>query len=64
MQREGALDANAKRLLAHGEGLARARALPPQDDSLEDLGAAATALDDLEVNADAIARINGRKALL
>ena len=63
VQREGSLDADTEGLLADGEGLAHSRALPPQDDSLEDLGAAALALDDLKVHADAIARIEGRETL-
>jgi len=37
--------------------------LPAQDDPLEYLGAAAGALDDLEVDAYAIAWIEGREAL-
>src|SRR4051812_24679816 len=52
---ERALDADAERLLAHGEGLAYAVALALEDDSLEDLRAPARALDDLEVHAHAIA---------
>ena len=45
VQRERPLDADAEGLLADGEGLARARALALEDDALEDLGAAAAALD-------------------
>jgi alpha-D-ribose 1-methylphosphonate 5-triphosphate synthase subunit PhnL len=37
--------------------------LPAQDDSLEDLGAAASALDDLEVDAHTIAWIERRETL-
>ena len=63
VQRERPLDADAEGLLADGEGLTRARALALEDDSLEDLGAAAVALDHLEVDAHAIARVEGGKAL-
>ena len=63
MQRERPLDADAEGLLADGEGLPRARALALEDDSLEDLGAAAAALDHLEVDAHAIARVEGGKPL-
>ena len=59
---ERALHADAERLLADGEGLARAVALALDDDALEDLGAAARALDDLEVDADAVARLEVRDA--
>ena len=64
VQRERPLDADAEGLLADGEGLARARALALEDDALEDLGAAAVALDHLEVDAHAVARGEGGKALL
>src|SRR4051812_46908471 len=57
---ERALDADAERLLADGEGLACALALALDDDALEDLGAAAGALDDLEVNLHAVAGLKGR----
>ena len=62
VQRERALDADAERLLADREGLAHAVALALDDDALEDLRAAARALDDLEVDAHAIARVEGRDA--
>ena len=52
-----ALHADAKGLLAHGEGLADAMALALDDHALEHLGPAALALDDLEVDADAITRL-------
>ncbi len=55
MHRERALDADAERLLADREGLAGTVALALDDDTLEDLGAAPGALDDLEVDADAVA---------
>ena len=57
MHRERALDADAEGLLADGEGLARAAALALDHDALEDLGAPAGALDDLEVHAHAVARL-------
>ena len=57
VQRERALHADAERLLADGEGLARAAALALDHDALEDLGAAARALDDLEVHPHAVARL-------
>src|SRR5260221_12465330 len=63
VQRERPLDADAKRLLADREGLADAGALPLEDDPLKDLGASAAALDDLEVDAHAVARREGRKSL-
>ena len=56
---ERALDADAEGLLADGEGLAHALALALDDDALEDLGAAARALDHLEVDADAVAGLEG-----
>ena len=55
MHRECPLDADAERLLAHGEGLAHARALALDDDALEDLDAAALSLDHLEVDANGVA---------
>src|SRR4051794_24655747 len=54
---ERALHADAERLLADGERLAHAVALALDHDALEDLRAATRALDDLEVDADAIARL-------
>ncbi len=62
MQREHPLHADAERLLAHGESLARAMALALDDDALEDLHAAAGALDHLEVHLDAVARREARDA--
>jgi hypothetical protein len=59
---ERALDADAEGLLAHGEGLASPMSLTLDDDALEDLGALARALDDLEVHAQAIARLKCRDA--
>ena len=54
--REGALDTDPERLLADREGLARAVALALDHDALEDLHAAASALDHLEMHLHAIAR--------
>ena len=62
MHGERALDADAEGLLADGEGLADAVALALDDDALEDLGAPARALDDLEVDADAVAGLEARDA--
>jgi hypothetical protein len=59
---ERALHADAERLLAGGEGLARAVALALDDDALEDLGSTARALDDLEVDAHAVARLEAGDA--
>src|ERR1035437_448473 len=56
MHREHALDANAEGLLAHRERLARTVALALDDRALEDLDAAASPLDHLEVNLHAVAR--------
>src|SRR5206468_2442217 len=61
--REGSLDPDAKRLLADGEGLADARSLALDDGSLEDLRTAAVALDDLEMDLHAVARLEVRYAL-
>src|SRR5680860_764713 len=60
VEREGPLDADAERLLADGERLTRAGALPLEHDPLEDLGPLARALADLEVDAHAVARGEGR----
>jgi hypothetical protein len=61
VQRERPLDADAERLLAHGERLAHARALALDHDPLEDLHAAALALDHLEVHAHGVARLERRQ---
>ena len=63
MQRERPLDADAEGVLADGEGLARAAALALDHDPLEDLGALAGALDDLEVHANAVAGAEVRPLL-
>ena len=55
VHREHALDADAERLLAHGERLAHAMSLTLDDDPLEHLHAAARALDHLKVDLDPIA---------
>jgi hypothetical protein len=55
MQGERTLHADAEGLLADREGLAHPLALALDDDALEDLGPAARALDDLEVDADTVA---------
>src|SRR3954454_4690772 len=47
---EGALHADAEAALAHGEGLADAATLSPDDDALEALDARAVALDDPHVH--------------
>jgi hypothetical protein len=60
MQRERALDADAKRLLADGERLASAVALALDHNALEDLRSATGPLDDLEVDPQAIARVEIR----
>ena len=58
-----ALDPDAERLLADGERLAGARALAPDHDPLEDLDAAALALDHLEVDANRVPRLELRGPL-
>src|SRR4029079_479414 len=60
VERERPLDADAERLLPHREGLARAGSLPLEHDPLEDLHAAARALDDLEVHAHRVAGLEAR----
>jgi len=59
---ERPLHADPERLLAHGEGLAGAGALALDHGPLEDLRAPPGALDDLEVDLDAIARLEARDA--
>src|SRR5436309_1394416 len=63
MQGERSLHANAKRLLADGERLARARPLSLEDDALEHLRAATRSLDDLEMNLHPVAGLELRYAL-
>src|SRR6478735_4021556 len=60
MERERPLDADAERLLADGERLAHARALPLDHDSLEHLHPLATALDHLEVDAHGVTGLEDR----
>src|SRR5262249_2114350 len=62
VDRERALHADAERLLADGERLAHAMTLALDDHALEDLRTATRALDDLEVDADTIARVELRRA--
>src|SRR3954447_13162600 len=62
VRRERPFHADAEGLLAHGEGLAHALALALDDHALEDLGAAARALDDLEVHLEPVARLEARDA--
>src|SRR5207249_1210484 len=54
VEREGPLDTHPERLLADGEGLARAGALSLDHDPLVDLDPAPLALDHLEMDADGI----------
>src|SRR3954470_9558517 len=54
MKGERTLDTNAEGLLANREGLTDALALALDDDAFEDLRAAPRALDDLEVDLDAV----------
>ena len=63
MERERPLDPDAEGLLAHRERLARAGALPLDDDALEDLHAPALSLDDLEVDAHGVPRLELGDAL-
>ena len=60
MERERPLDPDAERLLAHGEGLARAGSLPLEHDPLEDLHTPASALDDLKMDTHRVARLEAR----
>src|ERR687893_2945305 len=62
MHGERALHADAEGLLANGEGLADPLALALDHNAFEDLGTTAGALDDLEVDADAIAGLEGGDA--
>src|SRR3954453_6630723 len=60
MQGERALDADAEGVLADGERLARPGALALDHDPLEDLDALAGALDDPEMHAHGVARLELR----
>ena len=60
VERERPLDADAERLLADGERLACAGSLALEHDPLEHLHTAARALDDLEVDAHRVARLEAR----
>src|SRR3954447_14965533 len=55
MHRERALDADAVADLAHGERLAHAGALTPDDDALEHLHALLVAFDDADVDLQRVA---------
>jgi hypothetical protein len=61
VERKRTLDSDAERLLADGERLPHACALPLDDDALEDLDAAALALDHLEVHAHGVAGLEDRQ---
>ena len=60
MQGEGALHADTERLLADGERLADARALPLDHDALVHLHTPALALDHLEVHAHGVSGLEAR----
>src|SRR3954465_9858178 len=62
VQRERPLDTNAEGLLADREGLAHAFTLALDDHALEDLRAAPRALDDLEVDLDAVSGLEAGDA--
>jgi hypothetical protein len=62
VQRERALDADAEGLLADGERLPGAVALALDDNTLEDLGTPARALDHLEVDAKTVTGVKRRNA--
>src|SRR3954465_13350891 len=62
VQGECALDADAEGLLADREGLAHAFTLALDDHALEDLRAAPRALDDLEVDLDAVSGLEAGDA--
>jgi hypothetical protein len=55
MHRESTFHADAERELSHREGTLWSAAFLLQDDSLEDLRAPPSALDDLKVNPDPVA---------
>jgi hypothetical protein len=63
VQWEGSLNADAERLLAYRERLARPAPLPLEHDALEHLGSPAIALDDLEVDAHSVAGVELRPLL-
>src|SRR3954454_12484472 len=62
VQGECALDADAEGLLAHGEGLADPLALALDDHAFEDLRTTPRALDDLEVDLDAVPGLKAGEA--
>src|SRR6476619_6859795 len=61
MEREGPLDADTERLLPHGERLTETGSLTLDADALEHLDALPVALDDLEVHAQRVARLELRQ---
>ncbi len=61
MERERPLDADPERLLAHREGLPKAGALALDADALEDLDPLPVPLDDLEVHAQGVPRLELRE---
>src|SRR5262249_43010464 len=63
VERERSLDADAERLLADRERFPGAGTLALQHDALEDLDSLALALDDLEVDAHGVARLELRDSL-
>ena len=60
MDGERPLDADTERVLADREGLTRAGALALDDDPLEDLDPLAVPLDDPEMDAHGVARLEPR----
>src|SRR6185436_10629671 len=64
VEREDALDADAARHLARGEGLADAAALPADDDALEDLDALLVAFHHLDVHAHGVSGAEIRQPVL
>jgi hypothetical protein len=61
VHRERPLDADAERLLAHGERLSGSGALSLDDDAFEDLDPAPLALDNLEVDTDGVPGLERRQ---
>src|SRR4029077_10636997 len=60
VQRERPLDADAERVLAHGEGFPDAGALALDHDPLEHLDPLAVPLDDLEMHTDRVSGFEPR----
>src|SRR5262249_27372856 len=63
MHRKSPLDADAIALLAHGERLADASALPAEHHALEYLDALLGPFDNLDVHVDGVARAEGREVV-